>query len=174
MKIRILVLSLLLLTGFTAATNQTQTETVESDPGLIKPDSPLYNAKLAVDNTLLTLGISDPADLAHQRASEAATAYERGNNEAADKALDNLNHILESTNETHSNRLNQTSQLLVEVNRTAPGEATHGLETALTSIEQAENRAATRESTPQDQRGQVEENETDVIPSLPDQVPSFR
>ncbi|MCU4754508.1 hypothetical protein OB919_21485 [Halobacteria archaeon AArc-curdl1] len=167
MKYYIFVVSLLLLIGFTVATNQTTS--VEPEPGLIKADSPIYNWKLAFDNIRLSLGLADPGELAHQRTSEAVTAYERGNSQAAESALDNLNEILESTDQTHSDQLNQASQLLTGVNASTPSEAEHGVETALRALEQGQNQADTAnpEPDPEPEAGEPNTTSRDWIPSVP-------
>ena len=136
MKYSVLAASLLLLAAPAAASNHTE----EANPGLVKAGSPLYGMEVAVDNALVGIGLADAGQVAFERASEVAVAHERGNNEAMNRALANLNNVSKAATSGDAERLNQSISILQGLNETVPEEAQQGLSTALENVRNASER----------------------------------
>jgi hypothetical protein len=145
--------ALLLLMSSGAATSHTE----DLQPGLVKAGSPLYGVEVAVDNTLVRLGVMDPGQVAFERASEVALAHQRGNNDAMNNALDHLDNVSEAATSGDTEALNQSISVLQGLNETAPEEAQQGLSTALESVRNASERQPS--------------NLTGDLP-IPDEIPS--
>lgn len=136
MKYSVLAAALLLLAAPAAASNHTE----EANPGLVKAGSPLYGIEVAVDNALVGIGLADAGQVAFERASEVAVAHERGNNEAMNKALANLNNVSEAATSGNAEKLNQSISILQGLNETVPEEAQQGLSMALENVRNASRR----------------------------------
>lgn len=153
MKYSVLAASLLLLAGSAAAASSTE----DLKPGLVKAGSPLYGLEVSVDSTLVRFGVTDPGQVAFERASEVAVAHERGNNDAMNRALDSLNNVSEAATSGNSEKLNQSISVLQGLNETVPDEAQEGFDTAVESVRNASDREPS--------------NLTGGLP-IPDQIPS--
>lgn len=155
MKYTSVAVALLLLIGSGAAASPT----ADLKPGLVKAGSPLYGLEVAADSALVRLGVMDPGQVAFERASEVAVAHSRGNNDAMNKALNNLNNVSEAATSGSSEALNQSLSVLQGLNETVPEEAQQGLSTALGNVRDASQRQPS--------------NLTGGLP-IPNEIPSVR
>jgi hypothetical protein len=138
MKLRVLALSLFLLTGF--STGQTSNSSIGESPGLVKADSPIYGWDVAWDNAMVAAGFSSPGDVAVERASEVSVAENRNHSQAVSKAITQFNEAAEKANNEDVEDLRQAEQILQNVSERVPEEAGYGIRTALENVGKAKNR----------------------------------
>lgn len=138
MKTRLLAVSLILLAGVSSA--QTQDFSLDTDPGLVKADSPIYGLEVAFDNALVSAGLASPGDVAFERASEVAVASERNNTEAFEDAVERFGSVADRADNGHRERLEQAERVLGNVSERVPEEAEFGIQNALNKTRQAMER----------------------------------
>jgi len=139
MKLRLLALSLVLFTGLSAAQSSNNTS-INSSPGLVKADSPIYGVDVAFDNMLQTAGLRSAGDIAVERASEVAIAHRRNHSSAASEALDQLRIEAEEANNRDRERLQRAEEILTKVKEQVPKQAQQGIDNALQNVERAKQR----------------------------------
>ncbi|WP_313694267.1 hypothetical protein [Halorarum halobium] len=139
MKLRLLTLSLILFTSLSAAQSSNNT-TIDSSPGLVKADSPIYSLDVAFDNMLQTAGMVSAGDVAVERASEVAVAHRRNHSAAASEALDQLQVVAQEANNRNREKLQRAGEILNQVKKQVPEQAQKGIKTALQNVERAKNR----------------------------------
>ena len=138
MKLQVLALSLILFVGISSAQNTNSS--IESSPGLVKADSPIYGLDVAWDNALKTAGLVSPGSVAVERASEVSVAEKRNHSEAASMALNQFNSVAAEANNEDVEGLRKSEAILRNVSERVPEEARQGIETALKNVEEARNR----------------------------------
>jgi hypothetical protein len=143
MKLRLLALSLILLTGFSAAQSSNSTG-IDSSPGLVKADSPIYGWDVAWDNALQTAGLKSAGEVAVERASEVAVARDRNHTRAAIGAVDRLNQAVAEANNDDRERLQKAESILGNVSEVLPEQAEYGISNALENIQKAKQRVPDR------------------------------
>ena len=143
MKLRLLALSLILLTGFSAAQSSNSTG-IDSSPGLVKADSPIYGWDVAVDNALQTAGLKSAGEVAVERASEVAVAESRNHSAASGKALQRFNQAVAEANNDDRERLQRAEQVLSQVRERVPEQAQQGITNALENVQRAKQRVPDR------------------------------
>jgi len=131
-------LSLLVLATGGVAQNS---EPVDLQPGLIKADSPLYGVDKAYDQAATSVGLRDPGDVVHERASEAAVAQQRNNSEARDQALEDMNKVAEAA-AGNTTGLRKAEQVLEAVKEQTQDQANQGIQQALGNVQAAQKRNA--------------------------------
>jgi len=139
MKLRLFALSLILFTSLSAAQSSNNT-TIDSSPGLVKADSPIYGWDVAFDNALQTAGLVSPGEVAVERASEVAVAERRNHSVAADRALQRFNQAVGEANNQDRAKLQRAEQVLKQVRERVPEEARQGISTALENVGDAKQR----------------------------------
>lgn len=113
--------------------------TVDTNPGLITADSPLYELDVALDQVL-----KSPGERAHERASEALVAQEANLTDSRDRALAALNQTAGQANGLRDGTgLENAQALLTELKEQVPVEAQQGLQTAIDAVIEAKNRYPT-------------------------------
>lgn len=116
------------------------TTEVDPEPGLMTAGSPLHGWDVAFDEALSLTPVSDPGDVAFERASEMMVAERRNNTEAFEKAAAGLNRTVERASERHRDGLVRAASVLESVN--VSEEARQGISTALEQVRRAQNRTA--------------------------------
>lgn len=139
MKGRVLLFSVILLTGLGAAHSGNDSD-VASDPGLVKPGSPLYGAEVAVEDALVGTPLVNPGRTAFERASEMKHARERGLNKSFDRAEKSLNRVSEVASSRDASGLAQAEMVLHQVKEMTPESADSGLDKALENLGKAKER----------------------------------
>lgn len=135
------LLAVLFVSTAGAATHvSVQENEVEPDPGLIDASHPLYPAEKAVDTARINANLISPGEIAQERASEAAVAFENNDTEAGQDALDDLNRVAERATDQSTQGLEKAEQILNSVKEQTPDAANEGIETALSNIQQAKDR----------------------------------
>jgi len=138
MKLQVLALSLILFIGISSA--QSTNSSVNSSPGLVKADSPIYGWDVAWDNALQSAGLVSPGSVAVERASEVSVAEKRNHTNAASMALNQYNSVVAEANNEDVEGLRRSEQILQNVSERVPEEARQGIETALKNAGEARNR----------------------------------
>lgn len=133
-----------------AAGTTAQTQKPSTQPGIITADSTLYPADLAADQAALALGLTSTGSIAYERASEAATAVQRNQSEAAQRALDELNAVAQVATRNDTEGLEKAAAVLNAVQEETPDAADQGLSSALDAIQKAKER---KPATPGDAPG---------------------
>jgi len=115
-------------------------EDVETSPGLVSASSPLYDLDVAFDNAAVQAGLTDPGDVAFERASEVSQTYENNRSMDAENALNNLNSIAEAASSNSTSGLDKAQAVLNQVRERVPEQARSGIDNALGNIERAKRR----------------------------------
>jgi hypothetical protein len=116
------------------------TDTVNPEPGLVKPGGLLYGLDVAFDNGLQEVGLKSPGEVAFERASEVSVAEERNNSRGVEMALNGFSQAVEQSNNDDFEALERSESVLRNVSSRVPEEASQGLSSALESVEEAKNR----------------------------------
>lgn len=164
MKRYLLFISLILLTAVSTA--QTS-ETVDPEPGVVKPGGLLYGFDVAFDNGLQSLGLKSPGEVAFERASEVSVASERNNSRGVEAALNGFSQAVELSNHDELEILGKSETVLLNVSERVPEEASQGIGNALERVESAKNRMP-EELTSEGMRGRTG---TDLLPDI--ELPSI-
>lgn len=144
-----------LVTGLGAAQAQ-----LDEGPGAVTPDSALYGLETAWDNAGIALGLKNAGNVAQERAAEARQMQEEGNHEAAARAAQEFSDVAEKAQEDDLQGLEKARAVLEEVMANAPAEAQEGLQTALDSVSQAQNRVQQEQAGEQNRTsGQSQESD---------------
>ena len=114
------------------------TTEVDPEPGLMTAGSPLHGLDVAFDEALALTPVSDPGDVAFERASEMMVAERRNNTDAFEKAAAGLNRTVERASERHRDGLVKAASVLESVN--VSEEARQGIQNALGQVRRAQNR----------------------------------
>jgi len=117
------------------------TTEVDPEPGLMTAGSPLHGWDVAFDEALSLTPVSDPGDVAFERASEMMVAEKRNNSEAFEKAGAGLNRTVERASERHRDGLVRAASVLESVNTIVSAEAQSGVQNALSQVRRAQNRS---------------------------------
>lgn len=127
----------LLLTG--VATANGGHGDLDVGPGTVAPDSSMYGIELAMDNAALWMGFAKPGKIAQERAAEASEMAEKGNYQAAQKAIDNMNKVAKRATTTDTEGLHKAQEVLEAVMQNAPEEAHDGLRTAIDNLHERQD-----------------------------------
>ena len=133
------LLATALLLSISVSTAQS-TDTVDPEPGLVKPGGLLYGFDVAFDNGLQQVGLKSPGEVAFERASEVSVAEERNNSRGVDRALNGFSQAVEQSNNNDFEALERSESVLRNVSGRVPEEASQGLSNALERVESAKNR----------------------------------
>lgn len=120
-----------------AAAGQTQ---VSVAPGLVDASSSLHGFDRAVDEAAVGIGLMDPGQVAHERASEAHVALEAGDTEAAQRSVDGLNEVAQVATSNSTQGLEKAQAVLEAPREQTPDQADIGIDQALDAVEQAKQR----------------------------------
>lgn len=114
-----------------------QTEEVECPTDFIGPGAgPLWEVDKAVDNA-----VSNPGDVARERAAEACNAVKNNNENNAQKAVEAHNRAAARASERDTEGLQKAERILEGVRSKVPGQAADaGIGKALSEIGRAKNR----------------------------------
>lgn len=143
MRIRLLTISLILFAGLSAAQSSNSTG-IDSSPGLVKADSPIYGWDVAWDNALQTAGLKSAGEVAVERASEVAVARDRNHTKAAVNAVDQLNYVVGEADNSDKERLERAEEILNSTSEMLPEQAQYGISNALENVKGAKNRVPDR------------------------------
>lgn len=130
-------LTIILLSGFAAA----QTTDLDRGPGMIAPDSPLYGLETAFDNAAVSIGLKSAGGVAQERAAEARKMAEKGDYNAAEKAIRQMSTVAQQARSEDTEGLEKAESVLQELRADAPEEAQQGLQAALDNVRSVRERA---------------------------------
>jgi hypothetical protein len=131
---------------------------VRPEPGLIGPeDGPLWQ----IDKTWDSL-TKNPGEIAAERASEAQVNIENNNTEAAEKAVNATNQILEVANKNYSSGLQRAEVILLQVRERAPEQAREGLDNALNNVRDAQNREPPVQGMPDNTQDNTQDQQQNI------------
>lgn len=136
-----------------------------ADPGWIQPDSTLYGLAVLKDRVALRLGLTTPGAVIQKRAVQAQLMADRGSHDAMNRVLRDLSRLSDRTTAADVDELahaRSTVQTLHDRDG-LPDDARQGVQTALTSIDAARNRAGVPvDPAPEENRTDTAEQATDV------------
>lgn len=124
-------------------------DTVETDPGMITPESAFYGLEVAFENVGMNIGLLEPTNIAYERASEMDIAQESNNTEGLDRASGSFNQAMERVQnreqqtEREQENLEKAEKVLERVKENAPNEAQTGLQNAIDQVSQQKQRGIT-------------------------------
>lgn len=84
-------------------------------------------------------GITDPGNVAHERASEALQADERGDTEAREHALEEMNAVAEKASNNSMEGLTKAAAVLKALQQWIPDDADTELNAAVNVIDRAQD-----------------------------------
>ena len=149
MKRSLLLASLILVIGFSAA--QPSSSTIDAEPGLVKAGGLAYGLDVAWDNAMQTVGLKSPGEVAYERASELAVAKERNSSRARVRATEQLNEAVSEADNSDKAQLEKAESVLNNVSARVPEDAQQGVQNALKNVERAKQRVP--EALTADRRG---------------------
>jgi hypothetical protein len=116
-----------------------QASGLETGPGFVTPDSPVYGLEVAIDNAAVSIGLMDAGSVAQERAAEAVTMQETGDHQAAIRAASAAGKAVSAakTGGGNTTGIDTAIDTLQQVKRDAPPEAQDGLNTAIDSLKRA-------------------------------------
>lgn len=176
MRKSILLMTFLLAIGLTLGVAQddaeiqpAETEEVEVDTGLFTPDSALYGVETAYDSMAMSVGISNPVDVAEKRAAEAEQMAEEGNWEAAERAANGLETAASNAEGEDIEGIETATARLEVAIEDAPEEALEGLNTAMENVvnagpEDMEEQGAPEDAQQPDETGQQPDEGSEEAP----------
>lgn len=139
----VLATAIALLVSGAAASSHTD---FEAKPGLVTPDSPLYDIEMAWENAAVTIGLKQASDVVQERAAEAIQMIENGKPEAAAKAAKDMNRVAKKADadDTGIDRAMNALQDAMEqmqnrINNAPNPQARDGMENALDNMQNALN-----------------------------------
>ncbi len=113
---------------------------LDINPSPIGPDSQFYGVQIGVQNAFVDWGIIDPGGVVHQRASDAYLAAQRNDTAAVNRSIAAMNQVAAVASGTEETRLQSAQAVLEAVQGQVPDEAQPGIETAINTVIEAQNR----------------------------------
>jgi hypothetical protein len=160
-----IIAAAVLLAGTAAA----QASELDTGPGVLGPESPLYGLETKWDKTAVNMGLKDAGDVAQERAAEAQDMLEKRKPGAASRAADDLQNIAGEATAEDQQGIQKAQAALQDVMgrmqqriQDAPNDqARQGVQTAMDSMQNALSNMEQVEQKMQDAMQRAETGEQD-------------
>lgn len=140
---------------------------VEVTPGLTTPDSVFYGVELAFDRAAMAVGLRSSSDIAKKRAAEAHQMAKENNTAAVNRAVKEMNAVIEQTPAEEADALATAATVLEEVKAEAPEAAQPGLAEAQQNIQKARQKTGSKQpADPPEDKGNVSDKNITIDPNV--------
>lgn len=154
---------LMIASGAAATNNST------ADPGLVDIGHPLHGLEMAFDQVTLAIGVAAPADVAQERADEAAVALDSLTNNSTNETVETVTKGVAGTMVMAENIVNNS-----DVNNTAFSDVQSRLNEVQNKLQQKqsmiEDRLPDTVDSPFSGNESVSSRLSDVINTIPDNI----